>query len=270
MSAFVPPHPAATPSPTGSGTGPPGDAVVHTEGLAKVYPDGTAAVHALDLSVRAGEVFALLGPNGAGKSTTVGMLTTAVVPTGGRAWVGGVDVAARPAAARRIIGVVPQHSTLDRSLTVRENLVFHGRYFGMRRADARLAADRELDRVALASAADKPVGGLSGGMAQRLMIARAVLHRPAVLFLDEPTTGLDPQSRIALHDLVRDLRAAGQTTVLITHDMAEADSLADRVAVIDHGRLLALGTPAALKADAEVATLEAVFFHLTGKELRDR
>jgi len=215
-------------------------------------------VDGLDLSVRRGEVFGLLGPNGAGKSTTVGMLTTGVVPTAGRAWVAGIDVVAQPAVARQHIGVVPQHNTLDRSLTVRENLVFHGRFFGMRTARARAQADVVLERVALAHVADKPVPALSGGMAQRLMIARAIMHRPAVLFLDEPTAGLDPQSRIALHDIVRELNAAGQTVLLITHDMEEADQLSDRVAIIDHGRLLALDTPAALKRSVDAGTVVKV------------
>ena len=242
-----------------AGASPPTEAVaVRAEGLTKVYPDGTAAVDGLDLSVHRGEVFALLGPNGAGKSTTVGMLTTGVVPTSGRAWVAGIDIVDQPTAARRNIGVVPQLNTLDRSLSVRENLVFHGRFFGMRAAHARREADVQLERVTLAHVADKPVTGLSGGMAQRLMIARAILHRPAVLFLDEPTTGLDPQSRIALHEIVRDLRAAGQTILLITHDMEEADHLADRVAIIDHGRLLALDTPEALKRSVDADTVVAV------------
>ena len=231
---------------------------VRAVGLTKIYPDGTEAVRDLDLDIRQGEVFALLGPNGAGKSTTVGMLTTAVVPTAGQALVAGIDVVLRPAAARRGIGVAPQRNTLDRSLSVRENLIFHGRYFGLRTADARAEADRRLEQVALTGAAGKPVDTLSGGMAQRLMIARAVLHRPAVLFLDEPTTGLDPQSRLAVHDIVRELRASGQTIVLITHDMLEADQLADRIAIIDHGRLLALGTPAALKQSVDADTVAAV------------
>jgi ABC-2 type transport system ATP-binding protein len=201
----------------------------------------------LDLAVRRGEVLALLGPNGAGKSTIAGMLTTTVRPTGGRAWVAGVDVAAAPARVHRHIGVVPQRNTLDRRLGVRDNLIFHGRYFGMRPAAARAAAARVLEQVSLADAADKRVDELSGGMSQRLMIARAIMHQPEVLFLDEPTTGLDPQSRLAVHDIVTSLQAAGQTILLITHDMAEADALADRVAIIDHGRLLALDTPAGLK-----------------------
>jgi ABC-2 type transport system ATP-binding protein len=237
------------------GTAQPGGTAVRTERLSKTYPGGTTAVQALDLVIRYGEVVALLGPNGAGKSTTVGMLTTSVAPTAGSAWVAGVDVAVRPAMARRNIGLVPQHNTLDRSLTVGENLVFHGRYFGMRAARARAEAGALLERVALTHVAGKPVAELSGGMAQRLMIARAIMHRPAVLFLDEPTAGLDPQSRIALHDLVRELHASGQTILLITHDMAEADQLCDRVAIIDHGRLLALGTPGELKRSIAADTV---------------
>ena len=265
--------PPATSSALPAGTDPGGapvEAAVRAVGLSKTYPDGTTAVHALDLEIRRGEVFALLGPNGAGKSTTVGMLTTSVVPTAGQAQVAGVDVVRQPAVARRGIGVVPQRNTLDRSLSVRNNLIFHGRFFGLRTAEARIEADRRLEQVALTAAAGKAVDTLSGGMAQRLMIARAVLHRPAVLFLDEPTTGLDPQSRLAVHEIVRELQAAGQTIVLITHDMLEADQLADRVAIIDHGRLLALDTPTALKrsmgadsvvsvaSDADPATLAAL------------
>jgi ABC-2 type transport system ATP-binding protein len=232
--------------------------MVRAEGLGKTYPGGTAAVADLDLSIRSGEVFALLGPNGAGKSTTVGMLTTGVLPTAGRAWVADVDVVRRPTLARRRIGVVPQRPTLDLSLTVRENLVFHGRFFGLPTAEAGERADRLLAQVALTPVAGKPVDTLSGGMVQRLMIARATLHRPAVLFLDEPTTGLDPQGRLAVHDLVRGLRSAGQTVVLITHDMVEADQLADRVAIIDHGRLLALDTPGALKRSLGADTVVTV------------
>ena len=239
-------------------TAPPDDAAVRTDGLAKTYSGGVAAVEGLDLTVRGGEVLALLGPNGAGKSTTVGMLTTSVVPTAGRAWVAGVDVVAQPALARRNIGVVPQHNTLDRSLNVRENLAFHGRLFGMRAASARSEADALLERVALTHVAGRPVAELSGGMAQRLMIARAIMHHPAVVFLDEPTAGLDPQSRIALHDLVRELNASGQTILLITHDMAEADQLSDRVAIIDHGRLLALGRPGELKRSVAADTVVKV------------
>jgi ABC-2 type transport system ATP-binding protein len=240
---------------------PPGTAAgaaVLTESLGKTYPGGTVAVADLSLAVRRGEVLGLLGPNGAGKSTTAGMLTTTVRPTSGRAWVAGVDVAAAPARVHRHIGVVPQRNTLDRRLSVRDNLIFHGRYFGMRPAAARTAAGRLLEQVSLADAAGRRVDELSGGMAQRLMIARAIMHQPEVLFLDEPTTGLDPQSRLAVHDIITGLQAAGQTIMLITHDMTEADALAGRVAIIDHGRLLALDTPAALKRSVRAGTVVTV------------
>jgi len=250
----------AAPGPAGSAA----DAAVLTEDLGKTYPGGTVAVAGLSLAVRRGEVLGLLGPNGAGKSTTAGMLTTTVRPTSGRAWVAGVDVAAAPARVHRHIGVVPQRNTLDRRLSVRDNLIFHGRYFGMRPAAARAAAARLLDQVSLADAAGKRVDELSGGMAQRLMIARAIMHGPEVLFLDEPTTGLDPQSRLAVHDIITGLQAAGQTILLITHDMTEAETLAGRVAIIDHGRLLALDTPAALKRMVPGGTVVTVTADGTG------
>jgi ABC-2 type transport system ATP-binding protein len=234
------------------------DAAVLTESLGKTYPGGTVAVADLNLVVRRGEVLGLLGPNGAGKSTTAGMLTTTVRPTAGRAWVAGVDVAAAPARVHRHIGVVPQRNTLDRRLNVRDNLIFHGRYFGMRPGVARTTASRLLEHMSLADAAGKRVDELSGGMAQRLMIARAIMHQPEVLFLDEPTTGLDPQSRLAVHDIITSLQAAGQTILLITHDMTEADALADRVAIIDRGRLLALDTPAGLRRSVRGGTVVTV------------
>ncbi len=233
-------------------TGP--EQVICTRGLTKVYrgkgdtsEHGLTAVDELGLSVSKGEIFGLLGPNGAGKTTTVGMLTTRVVPTSGHASVNGIDVVAEPAKAKRYIGVVPQANTLDRSLTVWENLYFHGRYFGMRPPQAREASDELLERFRLAGRAKSEVHTLSGGMAQRLMVARAILHRPAVLFLDEPTAGLDPQSRLALWESVGRLHDEGQTILLTTHYMEEADRLCDRVAIMDHGRILALDTPARLK-----------------------
>jgi ABC-2 type transport system ATP-binding protein len=234
------------------------DEVIRTVGLTKTYPGGILAVDGLDLSVRRGEIFGLLGPNGAGKTTTAGMLTTMVIPTGGRAFVGGVDVVAHPTAAKQVIGVVPQTNTLDRSLTVWENLYFHGRFFGMNAKTARAEADRLLDRFRLADRAGVMVMALSGGMAQRLMVARAVMHRPAILFLDEPTAGLDPQSRIALWDILGELHTGGQTILLTTHYMEEADALCDRLAIIDHGRLLALDTPATLKRSVGVDAMVTV------------
>jgi ABC-2 type transport system ATP-binding protein len=229
--------------------------VIRTTGLTKVYPSGrrrepVRAVTDLDLSVVEGEIFGLLGPNGAGKTTTVGMLTTRVLPTSGSARVGGIDVIADPPGVKALIGVVPQNNTLDRQLTVWENLYFHGRYYGMSSAQARRAADEHLERFRLSGRGHSDVRTLSGGMAKRLMVARAILHDPAVLFLDEPTAGLDPQSRLALWEIVRQLHAEGQTILLTTHYMEEADRHCDRVAVIDHGRILALDTPAALKQAA--------------------
>ena len=224
-----------------------GDKVIRARNLTKVYRDGISAVDGLDLSVGRGEVFGLLGPNGAGKTTTVGMLTTRILPTRGSALVGGVDVVAEPARAKRVLGVASQVNTLDRKLSVRENLYYHGRYFGMSAAQARAAANRLLEMFRLAERADAEVDSLSGGMARRLMIARAVLHRPPVLFLDEPTVGLDPQSRLALWDLIAELREEGHTVLLTTHFMEEADRLCDRVAIMDHGRVLALDTPTTLK-----------------------
>src|SRR4051812_45964312 len=238
--------------------GPAGREVITTQGLTKVYPGGLKAVDGLDLGVNEGEIFGLLGPNGAGKTTTVGMLTTRVVPTGGRAIVGGVDVVADPARAKQAIGVVPQTNTLDRSLTVWENLYFHGRYFGMSGRDARHAADELLERFRLADRAGADVAALSGGMAQRLMVARAILHRPRILFLDEPTAGLDPQSRIALWEILGELHDGGQTILLTTHYMEEADQLCKRVAIMDHGRILALDTPAGLKRAVEADTIVRV------------
>jgi ABC-2 type transport system ATP-binding protein len=223
-------------------------AVIHTEDLTKVYP-GTdfAAVDKLNLDVQAGEIFGLLGPNGAGKTTTAGMLTTRVVPTSGRAFLAGIDVAAHPALAKQLSGIVSQQNTLDRQLTVWENLYFHGRLFGMGAKTSRRVADHLLEQFQLAKWAKASVYALSGGMAQRLMVARAIFHRPSVLFLDEPTAGLDPQSRLALWDLLGELHRDGQTILLTTHYMEEADQLCDRVAIMDHGRILALDTPAALK-----------------------
>jgi len=235
-----------------------GDAVITTTDLTKVYPGRILAVDRLTLSVGKGEIFGLLGPNGAGKTTTVGMLTTRVIPTAGGAMVGGVDVVRHPALAKQAIGVVPQTNTLDRSLNVWENLYFHGRFFGMGARGARAAADEMLVKLRLAERAKAPVADLSGGMAQRLMVARALLHRPATLFLDEPTAGLDPQSRLALWEILGELHAEGETILLTTHNMEEADQLCDRIGIMDHGRILALDTPAALKRTVGADTIVTV------------
>ncbi len=218
----------------------------------------SAAVESLDLDVRRGEIFGLLGPNGAGKSTTIGMLTTRVIPTSGEAMVAGIDVVADPAKAKQRIGVVTQTNTLDRSLTVVENLAFHGRYFGMSAKQASTEADRLLEVFRLTDKRDVGVPTLSGGLAQRLMVARSIMHRPSVLFLDEPTAGLDPQTRLSLWELVRELNAGGQTVLLTTHYMEEAEVLCERVAIMDHGRMLALDTPAGLKRSVDADTVVTV------------
>ncbi|GIG61278.1 ABC transporter ATP-binding protein [Longispora fulva] len=223
------------------------DATVVVEDLVKRYPKKEVnAVDGLSFEVRRGEIFGLLGPNGAGKSTTIGVLTTRVRATGGTASVGGVDVIANPVLARTKLAVVPQRGNLDRSLTPRQNLVFHAAYHGVPRAERRERAATLLGEFGLADRADDKVEQYSGGMVQRVMIARALMHEPEVLFLDEPTAGLDPQSRLFLWDRVRDLRDRGTTIVLTTHDMDEAAEMSDRVGIIDHGSLLALDTPAAL------------------------
>jgi ABC-2 type transport system ATP-binding protein len=245
---------ASTPRPGGRE-----DAIIRTEKLTKVYGGADfRAVDELDLEVRQGEIFGLLGPNGAGKTTTAGMLTTRVIPTSGRALVGSVDVVREPALAKQIIGIVSQQNTLDRQLTVWENLYFHGRLFGIGKADSRRISDELLAQFQLSGWAKASVYALSGGMAQRLMVARAIFHRPAVLFLDEPTAGLDPQSRLALWEILGELNRQGQTILLTTHYMEEADHLCQRVAIIDHGKILALDTPAALKQSVGADTIATV------------
>ncbi len=222
-------------------------AAVAVRDLVKRYPKRpNNAVDGLTLEVAPGEIFGLLGPNGAGKSTTVGVLTTRILATSGGAWVGGIDVVRDPVEARRRIGVVPQRSNLDRSLNARQNLIFHAAYHGVPSAERRARADRLLQELGLGDRGNDKVDFYSGGMAQRLLIARALMHDPEVLFLDEPTTGLDPQARLFVWDRVRDLRGRGVTTLLTTHDMDEAAELCDRVGIIDHGKLLALDTPVAL------------------------
>ena len=230
--------------------------VIRTVDLTKVYEGADfRAVDGLNLAVGAGEIFGLLGPNGAGKTTTAGILTTRVIPTSGQAFVGGIDVVAHPTLAKQILGIVSQENTLDRQLSVWENLYFHGRLFDMGARESRREADRLLEQFQLTKFAKASVYALSGGMAQRLMVARAIFHRPAVLFLDEPTAGLDPQGRLALWELLRELNADGQTILLTTHYMEEADQLCGRVAIMDHGKFLALGTPAELKQSVDDDTI---------------
>ncbi len=224
--------------------------IVEIEGLKKIY-DGkqqVVAVDGIDLTVREGELYGLLGPNGAGKTTTISICTTRALPTSGKVRIAGVDVVAAPAIARKGIGVVPQYNTLDRACTIFENIHFHCLYFGFSGAEATARTNQLLDQFHLTERTGAYPSQLSGGLAQRVQIARAIAHRPKVLFLDEPSAGLDPQSRIAMWDAVRGLRQEGITVVLTTHYMEEADELCDRVAIIDHGKILVEDTPTALKA----------------------
>jgi ABC-2 type transport system ATP-binding protein len=225
---------------------------VEVRDLVKRYPKSPVnAVDGVSFAAAAGEVFGLLGPNGAGKTTTVGMLTTRVRPNGGTARIGGVDVVRDPVRARAQLAVVPQHSNLDRSISIRDNLIFHAAYHGVPAREREERADELLDQFGLlARAKDKP-DFFSGGQSQRVMIARALMHAPRVLFLDEPSTGLDPAARLFVWDRLRDLRDSNVTLILTTHDMDEAALLADRVGVMDHGRLLALDTPDALISSLE-------------------
>lgn len=220
------------------------DEAVEVRELRKVYKTGQKpAVDGLSFTVRRGEVFGLLGPNGAGKTTTVGVLTTRVRPTAGQAFVEGVDVVADSKRARQLLAVVPQRNNLDRSLNARQNLLFHAAYHGIGPRERQELADDILERMGLKDHQNALVDTLSGGQAQRLMIARALMHRPKVLFLDEPSTGLDPQARLFVHERVAALHAEGVTVVLTTHDMDEAAKLCDRVGIVDHGKLLTLDTP---------------------------
>ncbi|GAA1582827.1 ABC transporter ATP-binding protein [Actinomadura kijaniata] len=254
----------------------PGPAI-RTVGLRKTYssPRGDVrAVRGVDLEVAPGEFFGLLGPNGAGKSTTIGMLTTLVVPTGGTAEVCGFDVVRRPVEVKRRIGMVSQNNTLDNDLSAFENLEFRGRYFGLSARDARRRADQLLEMFNLTDRRKGKPLEMSGGQAKRLMICRALVHRPEVLFLDEPTAGLDPQTRVNLWEVLRGLQREGQTILLTTHYMEEAEALCDRVAVVDHGEVLAEGTVAGLTETAGADTVITVVYDgpvpAAVRTLRDR
>jgi ABC-2 type transport system ATP-binding protein len=241
--------------------------------LVKIYGRRGMKIDALkgiDLEVRGGEIFGLLGPNGAGKTTTVGVCTTRVKATSGHVTVGGIDVAADPAAVKRSIGVVTQFRTLDRSLTIRENLAMHSMYFGLTPQAAWARADELLEDFRLSERAGAFPDELSGGMAQRVQVARAIAHAPSVLFLDEPTAGLDPQSRLALWETIEGMHHRGITVFLTTHYMEEAESLCDRVAIIDHGEILVLDTPEALKRSVSAETVIELRLDSKDEQLLDR
>ncbi|MGB8961185.1 MAG: ABC transporter ATP-binding protein [Pseudonocardiaceae bacterium] len=244
---------------------------VEVRELVKRYPKAQIdAVDRLSFAVAGGEIFGLLGPNGAGKSTTIGVLTTRVRPSGGQALIADLDVVAAPQTVRSLLGVVPQRNNLDRSLSVRQNLLFHAAYHGVPKRVRTRRAEALLEQFALTDRANEKPELFSGGQNQRMMIARALMHDPRVLFLDEPTTGLDPAARLFVWDRIRELRAAGVTIVLTTHDMDEAAALADRVGIVDSGRLLALDTPAALVRGLATGTTLQVEVELAGERGAER
>jgi ABC-2 type transport system ATP-binding protein len=232
---------------------------IEVDGLVREYKKGPRAVDGIDLVVEPGEIYGFLGPNGAGKSTTVHVLTTLLPPTAGSALVGGFDVVKEGAKIRGIIGVALQEAALDPLLTARDHLRLQSTLQSVPKEERTPRADELLDRVGLADAADRKVGGYSGGMKRRLDLALALVHRPRILFLDEPTTGLDPQSRTALWEEVARLRREdGVTVFLTTQYLEEADVLADRVGIIDAGKIVAEGTPADLKAEIGRPSLHAL------------
>jgi len=242
-----------------------GDAVV-LDNLAKTYRDGTQAVRGISLRVASGESFGILGPNGAGKSTTIGMLGTLVKPTGGRAWVAGHDVVAEPIEVRRRIGFAMQDVGVDAFATASELMVLQGRLHGLRKSDAVRRAQLLLRVVGLDQVAGKRVSTLSGGTKRRVDLAASLMHLPPIVFLDEPTEGLDPRSRTAIWETLTELRhRLGVTLVLTTHDMDEAEALCDRIGIVDRGTLVVEGTPDSLKA-SDGQTLEAVYLHYTERE----
>jgi ABC-2 type transport system ATP-binding protein len=257
-----PAHPTTTPS-------------IEVRGLVKTYPapgknPRIRALDGLNLTVEPGTIFALVGPNGAGKSTTVKILTTLAVADEGTATVEGIDVRTDPARARRVIGVVGQRSGADPMATGRENLVLQGHLYGQRADAARFRTDELLERFALTEAAGRFVRTYSGGMQRRLDIALGLMHRPKVLFLDEPTTGLDPEARAAMWEEITRLAAIDKMTVLLTtHYLDEADRLASRLAIVDRGRVVAEGEPDQLKQDLEVPSLDEVYLHYAGRRYSD-
>jgi ABC-2 type transport system ATP-binding protein len=257
-----------SPPPLAAGTG--GFSFGSRRGKGKQAKPQIVALDGISLEISPGEIFCLLGPNGAGKSTSVGILTTRVRPTSGQAWIGELDVWKQQVAVKRMIGVVAQRPNLDFALTAREILLFHGAYFGLDSQERAKRAQALLDRFKLQDRADQMVRGFSGGMMQRLSIARAMMHDPQVLFLDEPSAGLDPQTRLLLWEIVREYNQHGKTILLTTHNMEEADALCRRLAIIDHGRVIALGTPQELKAAVPGGFLLRLRFGHQSSELLQR
>jgi ABC-2 type transport system ATP-binding protein len=250
----------------------PTGAAIHTVGLRKTYPYGKgefAAVDGLDLTIAPGRFYGLLGPNGAGKSTTIGMLTTRIRPTGGLACIAGYDVTRQPVEVKRRIGVVTQQNTMDRSINVLENLEFRGRYFGMSARQARRRGMSLLWRFGIADKARSSLDHLSGGQSRRAMICRALMHRPEILVLDEPSAPVDPQARLDLWKLLRELHAEGQTILLTTHQLDEAEQLCDEIGIVDKGKLLCSGSLESIRARAAAESVITVVFDDDAQTLVD-
>ena len=241
---------------------------ISIKNLVKRYDDVTA-VDDLSFDVEAGEIFGLLGPNGAGKSTTINILSGLLVPTSGSATVMGFDVQREPGKVKERIGVCPQEPAFFSYLTGRENVELMGNLQDMPKAELRERTDWLLDRVGLGESSGRRAGKYSGGMVRRTSLAMALVHDPEVAFLDEPTVGMDPQSRRATWGLIEDLKGRGRTVILTTHYIEEAEALSDRVGIIDHGRLIALDTPQALMEEHGAENLEEVFIKLTGRKIRE-
>lgn len=241
---------------------------IETHGLTKKFGSFTAVDH-IDLAVQRGEIYGFLGPNGAGKSTTIRMLCTLLRPTSGTAKVAGFNIDSEANEVRKRIGLVSEKLIMYTRLTAEQNLMFFGKLYGMDNAELKSKVDELLDMMKLMPFKDRSVGGFSSGMRQRMNLIRALIHDPEIIFLDEPTTALDPQSTKFVRDTILDLKKKGHTIVLTTHIMEEADELSDRISIIDHGKIMATGTVAGLKHEYGTASMLEVFLTVTGRELRD-
>ncbi len=244
------------------------DKAISIQGLVKRFEDVTA-VDGLDLEVSQGELFGLLGPNGAGKTTTINILAGLLAPTEGRVIVGGLDVSEDKSGVKALIGVCPQDTAVYDHLTGRENVELFGNLHGMERERLKANTIEMLDTLGLSGDADRKVGKYSGGMRRRVNLVMSIVHDPEIAFLDEPTVAMDPQSRRAVWEFIRSLKDRGKTIILTTHYMEEAEALCDRVGIIDHGRLIALGSPRQLREQHGASNLEEVFIGLTGRSIRE-
>jgi ABC-2 type transport system ATP-binding protein len=238
------------------------------ENLVKKYNEVTA-VDRLSLEVKEQELFGLLGPNGAGKTTTINILTGIIKPTSGSVRVGGYDVQREAQKIHQLIGVCPQDTAITAYLTGRENVELFGKLYGMKKQELGRKVDELLKKLGLTEEAGRRAGTYSGGMKRRLNLIMALVHDPEILFLDEPTVGMDPQSRLAVWDFIKEVKKRGKTILLTTHYMEEAEEMCDRVGIIDHGKLIALGTPKQLNEKYEAKNLEDVFINLTGRKIRE-